>query len=85
MKTRKILLGVVYEENFTCREHVERMVTERMVMVTQSNQGLYSLCHQDTQGLSGTHLWNVTRATIVARMTYDSPAWWALLAEGSSQ
>ena len=30
------ILGLVYEENFTFREHVERMVT-------QSNQGLYAI------------------------------------------
>ena len=35
--------------------------------------------------LSGTHLWYVTRATIVARITFASPAWWGLLDEGSRQ
>ena len=49
------ILGVLYEENFTFREHVERMVT-------QSNQGLYAIRTLRAQGLSGTHLWNVTRA-----------------------
>ena len=63
-------------ENFTFREHVERMVT-------QSNQGLYAIRTLRAQGLSGTHLWNVTRATIVARMTYASPSWLGLLDEGS--
>ena len=72
------ILGVVFEENFTFREHVERLVT-------QSNQGLYAIRTLRAQGLSGTHLWNVTRATIVARMTYASPSWWGLLDEGSRQ
>ena len=72
------ILGVVFEENFTFREHVERLVT-------QSNQGLYAIKTLRAQGLSGTHLWNVTRATIVARMTYVSPSWWGLLDEGSRQ
>ena len=72
------ILGVVYEENFTFREHVERLVT-------QSNQGLYAIRTLRAQGLSGAHLWNVTRATIVARMTYASPSWWGLLDEGNRQ
>ena len=33
------------------------------------------------QGLSGTHLWDVTRATIVLRIMYASPAWWGMLDE----
>ena len=72
------ILGVVYEENFTFKEHVERLVT-------QSNQGLYAIRTLRALGLSGTHLWSVTRATIVARMNYASPSWWGLLDEGSRQ
>ena len=59
VSTMKIL-GVVYEENFTFREHVERMVTK-------SNQGLYAIRTLRAQGLSGTYLWNVIRATIVGK------------------
>ena len=72
------ILGVVYEENFTFRKHVERMVT-------QSNQGLYAIRTLGAQGLSGTHLWNLTRATSVLRMTYASHSWWGLIDEGSRQ
>ena len=54
-------------------------------MVTQSNQGIYAIRTLRAQRLSGTHLWNVTRATIVARMTYASPSWRGLLDEGSKQ
>ena len=72
------ILGVVFEENFTFREHVERMVT-------QSNQGLYAIRTLRAQGFTGTHLWNVTRATIVTRMTYTIPSWWGLLDDGSRQ
>ena len=37
------ILGVVFEENFTFREHVERLVT-------QSNQGLYAIRTLRAQG-----------------------------------
>ena len=77
VKSMKIL-GVVYEEDFSFREHVERMVI-------QSNQSLYAIRTLRAQGLCGTHLWDVARATIVARMRYASPAWGGLRDEGSRQ
>ena len=77
VNTMKIL-GVMYEEDFTFRVHVERIFT-------QSSQSLYAVRTLMAQGLSGTHLWDVTRATIVSRIVYASPAWWGMLDEGSRQ
>ena len=37
------------------------------------------------QGFSGTHLWDVTRASIVSMIVYASPAWWEMLGDGCRQ
>jgi len=72
------ILGVWYEEDFSFRGHVEQIVT-------QCNQSLYAVRTLVAQGLSGPHLWDVTKATVVSRIAYASPAWWGLLDEGSRQ
>ena len=72
------ILGVWYEEDFSFRRHVEQIVT-------QCNQSLYAVRTLVAQGLSGLHLWDVTKATIVSRIAYASPAWWGVLDEGSRQ
>ena len=77
VNTMKIL-GVMFEEDLTFRVHVEKILT-------QSSQSLYAVRSLMAQGLSGTHLWDVTRATIVSRILYASPAWWGMLDEGSRQ
>ena len=64
--------------NIASNVQVERIFTE-------SNQSLYAVRRLMAQGLNGTHLWDVTRATIVSRILYASPAWWGMLDEGSRQ
>ena len=59
------------------KEHVEQIFT-------QCNQSLYAVKTM-TQRLSGPHLWDVTKAFVVSRIAYVSPAWWGMLDEGSRQ
>ena len=70
------ILGVWYEEDFSFRGHVEQIVT-------QCNQSLYAVRTLMAQGLNGTHLWDVAKATVVSRIAYASPAWWGARDEGS--
>ena len=49
------------------------------------SQSLYAVRTLMAQGLSGTYLWDVTRATIMSRIVYASPAWWGMLGEGCRQ
>ena len=55
------ILGMWYEEDFSFRGHVEQIVT-------QCNQTLYAVRTLVAQGLSGPHLWDVTKATVVSRI-----------------
>ena len=46
-----------------------------------SHKTMYALGKLRRHGLSGPLLWEVTRATFIARLTYASQAWWGLLDE----
>ena len=41
---------------------------------------MYALRVLRAHGLKGDSLWDVSRATLVAKLTYASPAWWGLYA-----
>ena len=48
-------------------------------LVVRGAQTMYALGTLKQHGLSGPPLWEVTRATFIARLTYASQAWWGLL------
>ena len=43
---------------------------------------MYALRLLRSQGLNGPNLWEVTRATLVSRLTYASQAWCGMITEG---
>ena len=45
-------------------------------------QTMYALRLLRSQGLNGPNLWEVTRATLVSRLTYASQAWCGMITEG---
>ena len=66
------ILGVVLQDNFSFNAQVDRMCS-------QGAQTLYAIRTLSYHGLSGPPLWEVTRATLLSRLTYASQAWWGLL------
>ena len=73
------VLGAAYEENFSFREHVERMV-----YTPSSNHCLYAIRTLGAQELICTHL-GMFPGLALWQETYASPSWWGLLDEGSRQ
>ena len=71
VKTIKVL-GVFIQDNLSFGEHVDHLVA-------QGAQTLYALRILKHHGLNGPHLWTVANSTLVARLTYASPAWWGLI------
>ena len=66
------ILGVIFQCNLSFTMQVDRLV----VRGAQTTYALGTLKHHR---LSGPPLWEVTRATFIARLTYASQAWWGLL------
>ena len=66
------ILGVIFQCNLSFTMQVDRLV----VRGAQTMYALGTLKHHE---LSGPPLWEVTRATFIARLTYASQAWWGLL------
>ena len=71
VKTMKVL-GVFIQENLSFGEHVDHLVA-------QGVQTLYALRILKHHGLNGPNLWTVANSTLLARLTYASPAWWGLI------
>ena len=71
VKTMKIL-GVFIQDNLSFGEHVDHLVA-------QGVQTLYAIRILKHHGLNGPHLWTVANSTLLARLTYASPAWWGLI------
>ena len=71
VKTMKVL-GVFIQDNLSFGEHVDHLVA-------QGAQTLYALRILKHHGLNGPHLWTVANSTLLARLTYASPAWWGLI------
>ena len=63
------ILGVTFSNTMSFKAHVDSLVC-------QSSQSMYALWVLRSHGLFANHLWEVTRATLVARLLYASPAWW---------
>ncbi|MFZ2537584.1 MAG: reverse transcriptase family protein [Oscillospiraceae bacterium] len=73
------VLGVTLQCDLSFQEQV-------VTLVNQCAQNLYALRMLRSHGLNGQQLWDVTRATLVARISYASQAWWGLLdSEGRSR
>ena len=51
-------------------------------VTTAAVQSTYALRVLRAHGLSGPHLWDVTRATAVAKLTYACSAWWGYVDSG---
>ena len=66
------ILGVTFSKTMTFTAHVDSLVC-------QSSQSMYALRVLRLHGLFANPLWEVTRATLVARLLYASPAWWGFL------
>ena len=63
------ILGVSLSKTFSFNVHIDNVLS-------QAAQSMYALRVLRSHGLTGESLWDVTRATTLARMLYASPAWW---------
>ena len=72
------ILGVTLRYDLSIQEHVDRLKCK-------SAQTMYALRLLRSQGLNGPNLWEVTRATLVSRLTYASQAWCGMIIEGSEK
>ena len=70
------ILGVTMTDTLSFEPHVSNVVA-------RCAQTGYALRILRAHGLNGLALWNVTRATLVSKLLYASPAWFGFLDEGS--
>ena len=66
------ILGVMFQENMSFTMQVDRLVA-------RGAQTMYALGTLKNHGLNKCALWEVTRATLLSRLTYASQAWWGML------
>jgi len=66
------ILGVMFQENMSFTMQVDRLVA-------RGAQTMYALGTLKNHGLNNCALWEVTRATLLSRLTYASQAWWGML------
>jgi len=66
------ILRVTVSETLTFHIHVD-------VIVENTARSLYATKTTRTHGLDGNALWDVTGATVVARLLHRSPVWWGFL------
>ena len=69
------ILGVSLSKTFSFNVHIDNVLR-------QAAQSMYALRVLRSHGLTGESLWDVTRATTLARMLYASPAWWGYIDMG---
>jgi len=69
-----LLLGVLLDNHLSFAPHVSKTLA-------QAAQSLHALKVLKTSGLPMHSLTTVCRATLAARLTYASPAWWAATSE----
>ena len=67
------VLGVALGVAITCRLRMDRHIDH---VCTRANQSLYAIKVLLAHGLSGERLYDVVRATTLARMLYASSAWY---------
>jgi hypothetical protein len=63
------VLGVTLTSALRFDSHISNVLK-------QTTQSSYALKILKAHGLSGAPLWDITRATVVARLLYASPVWW---------
>ena len=68
------ILGVTLTQNLSFEVHIDKIIS-------QTAQSMYALRVLRAHGLKGDSLWDVSRATLVAKLTYASPAWWGYTSE----
>ena len=68
------ILGVTLTQNLSFDVHIDKIIS-------QTAQSMYALRVLRAHGLKGDSLWDVSRATLVAKLTYASPAWWGYTSE----
>ena len=66
------ILGIMFQCTFSFTLQVDRLVA-------RGAQTMYAIGTLRRHGLTGPLLWEVTRATFIARLTNASQAWWGLL------
>src|SRR6266536_1278941 len=67
-----LILGVTVGSNFNFSQHIRRLEG-------QTGQVMYAIRLLKSRGLSGQSLWDVTKATLISRLTYALPFWWGFL------
>ena len=72
------VLGVVVSSNLSFTEHIN-------YCISKSAQTCYALRMLRSRQLTGEPLWEVGRATLLAQLTYASPAWWGFLDAAAKQ
>ena len=72
------ILGVMFQENMSFTMQVDRLVA-------RGAQTMYALGTLKNHGLNNCALWEVTRATLLSRLTYASQAWWGMLDSAGRQ
>jgi len=50
-------------------------------IIDKAARTLYGLKTLRAYGLTGQSLWDVTRATLIARILYAAPAWWGFMSK----
>jgi len=71
------ILGVSFSASMSFSSHVESLVAS-------ASSSLYALRTVRSHGLVAPALWDVTKATLLAKMMYASPAWWGFV-DGDGQ
>ena len=70
------------DQTGTCRHLYTRVHPHTNYVTTVAVQSIYALRVLRAHGLSGPNLWDVTRATAVAKLTYACSAWWGYVDSG---
>ena len=66
------ILGVTISHNFSMSDHVT-------AVITSCAQNLYALRTLRAHGMPSKELHSVFQATVIAKLTYATPAWWGFV------
>ena len=72
------ILGVIITDTLSFEMHISGVIA-------RCAQTSYALKFMRAHGLNGQALWDVTRATLVSKLTYASPVWFGFLNEESKR
>ena len=73
--SESVILGVTISDRLSFDPHIDRICIK-------ASQSLYAIRILIAHGLSGTRLFDVVRATSLARLLYASPAWYGFAKAG---